>query len=73
MYRRVAVKTQRDQIPLLIPTGVAAKLLVVDFKVRHRTAKLTAPAIAPQYLFAELLITFLLNPGRRLLANSLIH
>ena len=32
----MAIKTQRDEIPFLIPTGVAAKLLVMNFQIRHR-------------------------------------
>ena len=46
----VTFVAERDEIPGRIISGVAAKLLVVDFKVRHSAAGLTAPAIAPQHL-----------------------
>ena len=42
--------TERDQVLLGIIAGVAAKLFVVDLKVRHRAAQLTPPAIAPLHL-----------------------
>jgi hypothetical protein len=31
---------------------LAAKFLVVDFKIRHGAAQLTPPAVAPQNLLA---------------------
>ena len=43
----MAIETQRDEILFLILTGVAAKLLVVNFKIPHGTAQLAAPSIAP--------------------------
>jgi hypothetical protein len=55
----MAIKTQRDEIPFLIPTGVAAKLLVMDFEICHGTAQLASPAIASQYLLAKFPVAFL--------------
>ena len=39
-----------DQIFFGIQAGVAAESLVVHLKIRHRAARLTAPAIATQDL-----------------------
>jgi hypothetical protein len=52
----VAYRAERDQIQLGIIAGAAAELLVVNFQIRHRAARLTAPTITTQYLLAELLI-----------------
>ena len=42
----VTIETEGDQIVLTILACVAAKLCVVDLKVCHGTAQLTAPAIS---------------------------
>jgi hypothetical protein len=49
MSGSMALVTQRDQILFGILARVTAELLVVDFKVGHRTAGLTTPTIPPQY------------------------
>jgi hypothetical protein len=43
-------------IALGIISGVAAKLLMMDFQVRHPSATLTAPAVAAEDLQPQLLI-----------------
>ncbi len=73
MDRRVTIEAQRDEIPLVIIAAVAAKLFVVNFKVGHGTAQLTAPAISPQYLLPKVLVTVLLEPDRRLFRQNLLH
>ena len=73
MHSAVAGTAKCNQVLLDILPGEAAKFFVVNFQVRHRAAQLTAPAIAPQYLFAEILITFLVKPDRRLLRRSYTH
>jgi hypothetical protein len=45
MLLSVATCTQRDQVQFGIFARMAAKLFVMDFQVRHRAARLTAPAI----------------------------
>jgi hypothetical protein len=50
MCSGVASSAHRDQILLGVMAGMAAKLFVVDLQVRHRSARLTPPAIAPQNL-----------------------
>jgi hypothetical protein len=39
-----------DQVLIGVVAGVAAKLFVMVFQVRHRSAGLAPPAIAPQNL-----------------------
>ena len=69
----VTTQAERDQIAFIIDAGVAAKLFVVDLQVCHRTAQLTAPAVSPQYVLAELLVILLLEPDRRLFLLNLLH
>ena len=70
----MAIKTQRDEIPFLIPTGVAAKLFVVDFEICHGTAQLATPAITSQYLLAKFPVAFRFEPDRRLFSNNnMVH
>jgi len=40
---------------------------VMNLEVGHRAARLTSPAIAPKYLFAELFIRFGIKSQARLL------
>ncbi len=53
MRLRVACCTQRDQVQLGIFAGLAAKLLMVRFQVRHGATRLTPPAVATQDLLAQ--------------------
>jgi hypothetical protein len=52
MRFRVALCAQGDQVQLGIVAGLTAKLLVVNFQVRHRAARLTPPAIPTQNLLS---------------------
>ena len=54
--RIVACCAERNQVVLRIIAGVAAKLFVVDFQVRHRAARLTPPAVAIQNLLPQPLV-----------------
>ena len=56
MCTRVACGTERDQVLFGVAAGMAAKLFVMDFQVRHRAARLTAPAVAAQHLLPETLV-----------------
>ena len=47
MGESVTIKAKRDQIAFTIAARVAAKLFVVDFKVGHGTAQLTAKTVSP--------------------------
>ena len=73
MNTEVAIETQCDKIVFMISTRVAAKPLMMHFKICHRTAQLAAPAIAPQYLLAKSPVVFLLKPNRRLFGNNAVH
>jgi len=46
MSHTVAVAAECDQVFFRVLAGVTAKLLVVNFEVRHRSAGLASPAIA---------------------------
>jgi len=46
----MAFRAERNQVLLRIFPGVATKLLMMDFQVRHRAARLAAPAIPAQHL-----------------------
>jgi hypothetical protein len=46
----VATCTEGDQVLFGIVAGMTAKFFMVDFQVRHCTARLTAPAVAAQNL-----------------------
>jgi hypothetical protein len=48
MHFSVALCAQRDEVQLGIIAGLTAKLLVVNFQVRHRPTRLTPPTIATQ-------------------------
>jgi len=47
MRESVTIEAKRDQIAFIIRAAVAAKFSVVDFKVGHGTAQLTAPTVSP--------------------------
>jgi hypothetical protein len=49
MNRRMTIWTEGNQILLGILASVASKLLMVDFQMRHRAARLTPPAVATQH------------------------
>jgi hypothetical protein len=50
MCNVMARGAKRDQVLFGIVAGMAAKLFVMDLQVRHRAARLTPPAVAPQNL-----------------------
>jgi hypothetical protein len=50
MHPDMALRAERDQVLLGVVARMAAKSFVVDFQVRHRAARLTPPAVAPQNL-----------------------
>ncbi len=54
MHSGVACRAERDQIFLSIGSRMTAELPVVHFKIGHRAARLTSPAIAPQDLLSQI-------------------
>lgn len=53
MQGRMTCNADGNQILFRIVPRVAAKFLVVDFKVGHRTAQLTSPAVATEHLLPQ--------------------
>jgi hypothetical protein len=58
----VAGNAKGNKVLLRIIAGVAAKLPVVNFQVRHRAARLTTPAVAAQHLSTPSFIRNLIEP-----------
>jgi hypothetical protein len=56
MSSGVTLATERDEVQLGIFARMAAKFLMVNLQVRHRAARLTPPAIAPQHLLPQSLV-----------------
>src|ERR1019366_9070389 len=60
-----------NEILLGIVAGVATKLFVVNFQVRHGAARLTPPVVATQDLLPQSLVRYRFQPqGRGLWANQ---
>jgi len=53
MHSGVACRAQRNEILFGIVAGLAAKLFVVNFQIRHCAARLTPPVIASQNLLPQ--------------------
>jgi len=58
VHTAVAGTAKCNQVLLDIFARQAAKFLVVDFKVRHRSAGLASPSITPQHALPQLVILF---------------
>jgi len=56
MDAAVALGAERNQVLLGIGAGMATELFVVNLKIGHRPARLTAPGIAPQHLLMQFLV-----------------
>lgn len=56
MYVGMTFRTERDQVLLRVIAGVAAKLFVMNFQIRHRAERLTPPAIPLQNLLSQPLV-----------------
>ncbi len=65
MSECVTVIAECDQVFFRIIAGVAAKLLVVNFQVRHRAADLTSPAVAAKDLLPQISRTNRIQPQAR--------
>jgi hypothetical protein len=62
MQGRMTCNADGNEILFRVVAGVAAKLFVMDFQVRHRTARLTTPAIATQDLPSQVLVGWRIEP-----------
>lgn len=58
----MARRAEGDQVCFRILAGVATKLFVVNLKIRHRTARLTPPAIATQHLLPQTFVRHRIQP-----------
>jgi hypothetical protein len=65
MRFRVALCAQRDQVQLGIIAGLTAKLLMVNFQIRHCATRLTPPAIATRNLLSQILVRNRIQPKAR--------
>jgi hypothetical protein len=65
--------TKRNQVLLTIIAGMTAKFLVVNFKIRHGAARLAFPAVAAEYLVAELLVQREIKPDGRTFWSDPVH
>jgi hypothetical protein len=73
MHCCMAGIAQRDQVLLRVITRVAAKFFVMNLEIRHRAARLASPAVAAEYLVAELFVKLGLKPHRRSLWSDQVH
>jgi hypothetical protein len=66
----VASGAERYQVQLGIVSAVTAELLVMNFKIGRRTAKLATPAIAAQHVLTQSLVGDRIeSQGRRFWTN----
>jgi hypothetical protein len=49
----MALETESDKVFFSTLAGVAAKLFVIDFQIRHRAAGSTLPAIPTRHKFPQ--------------------
>ena len=62
MSGRMASVAQCDEVLFGIVAGVATKFLVMNLKIRHRTARLTSPAVATQDLLPKSVVCNRIQP-----------
>jgi len=73
VQRFVAVSAQGDEVQIVVVALLAPQLLVVDMQILPGTTELASPAIAPQYLFSQLVIRFVIKPQARPLGSNSLH
>jgi hypothetical protein len=62
-----------DEIFLRVVPGVAAKCLVVHFKIRHRAATLASPTVATEYLLTDVFVQLGGESQPRVLSWNSVH
>ena len=62
-----------DQVQLRVGPAVTAKLLMMDFQIRHRAAGLAAPGVASKHLLAKVLVGFGFEPRPWLCRSYALH
>ena len=73
MRQRVAFPAQRDQVPFLVSTRLAAEFEVVHLQVLHAPADLTSPAVSLQHLAMQISITNRIESESRALKAGDFH
>ena len=71
MHYRMASHAQRYQILFGIITTLAAKILVVNLKVRPGPARLASPTVAAQHLLPESIVRLAIEPQAWLFGKNL--
>ena len=66
----MTVSAQGNQVQIVVVALLAAQFLVVDLQVLPGTTDLASPAIAPQYLFSQLVVRFGIKPQARSLGSN---
>jgi len=69
----VARRAKRNQVFFGIVAGLTAKLLVMNFKIRHGAAGLASPAIPAEYFVAEFFVWLGIKPQARAFWSYRIH
>jgi hypothetical protein len=73
MYQRMTREAESNQVWFGIITAPAAKILVMNLKVRASPARLTSPTVAAQHLFAESFVQLEIEPQAWLFGENPIH
>jgi hypothetical protein len=73
MYLRVTYGTERNQVLLGIIAAMAAKILVVNLKVRPGPARLTSPTVTAQHVLPESIVQLGIEPQAWLFGQNPIH
>src|ERR1700722_6440437 len=69
----MAIDAQRNQVFFQVGAGLAAKLFVMKFQVRHRAARLTSPAVTTKDKLPQPLVRQRIQPQAGRLAAHLTH
>jgi len=69
----MAPQTQRNEVGLGIASALAAKFLVMDFQVRHRSTGLASPSVASQYLLPQSFIRAAIEPQAWIFRPQFAH
>jgi hypothetical protein len=73
VQRFATVSAQGDEVQIVVVVLLAPQLLVVDMQILPGTTDLASPAIAPQYLFSQLVVRFAIKPQARSLGSNSLH
>jgi hypothetical protein len=69
----MAVSAQGDEVKIVVVGLLAPQFLVVDLEISPGTTGLASPAIAPQYLFSQLVVRFGIEPQAGSLGSNSLH